>query len=88
MSDKFQPGDRVRCVQTNATMSANQHKVVIGQIYTVVRSAFHHKNSIILQEVNDMYPTKPGWVFHEDDFELVGKHQDVNDAWNRAMRGI
>lgn len=88
MSSKFQAGDRVRCVQKRMTVWSNQQKVVVGQIYTVKRCATYSTHSIILQEIDNAYATKSGWVFHEDDFELVDNHQDANDAWNRAMRGI
>lgn len=80
MPDKFQPGDRVRCVQKHMTINSNQRKVAIGQIYTVKRAALYSVNCIILREIDDQYPTQFGWFFHQDDFELVNGQQDPNDA--------
>lgn len=85
---KLQKGDKVRCVQKTKTPIINQNKITVSQIYTVARRSVFFEHAISLQEINDIYPSVTGWLFHEDDFELVNSHQNANDAWDRAMGGV
>jgi len=95
---EFKIGDRVRVVDVDNYSSwapRNYGLIKLGEVYTVASvlntgpRGYERNQRITLAEINSRTPRHP--FFLNASFEHVNTPfvvHDVNDAWDRAMKGI
>lgn len=87
-SHNIQVGSKVKCVSKQHGFDKNNLLIEIGKVYTVDSidtSDPHHPFKFTLDEINTIHRRRPFYV--PEDFTVV-THGDLNDAWDRAMKGI